>query len=363
MNQAHNSRHTYFQSPAELLIHPAPWGREDGGGNVTLWQESCDRQPSQQLRLGDGSWSPDPTDGPCGLAIDLKRRGKKKRQLLHSGFADAERTDLPAGSSAINWMSYSSVGYGFGISLTVLEKRYGAEPRWMRGPGWGPGGADMLFSGAAEGGMEEPSLGADNLGRVRSSPNSGRVPPGCVREIHGCGKHVLQPPAAEGLEVEQGKGDGNWVTGGSFHWEGGRNWEFPSSAGRGAMLSESGNDFQAANIPFQPQSCHKNPHCSCRQLALTALASLGCCGSARVSWTHRQPARRGTGILILAHEDHLDIAHQKMKQSEVAPNRFIWAGYECSQPGMRPQSQRCRLLPPGWIWPGSASAVQETQAF
>lgn len=79
MNQARNSRHTYFQSPAELLIHPAPWGREDGGGNVTLWQESCDRQPSQQLRLGDGSWSPDPTDGPCGLAIDLKRREKKKK--------------------------------------------------------------------------------------------------------------------------------------------------------------------------------------------------------------------------------------------------------------------------------------------
>lgn len=47
MNQAHNSQRTYFQSPVELLILPAPWGREDGGGNVTLWQESCDRQPSQ----------------------------------------------------------------------------------------------------------------------------------------------------------------------------------------------------------------------------------------------------------------------------------------------------------------------------
>lgn len=47
MNQAHNSQHTYFQSPVELLILAAPWGREDGGGNVTLWQESCDRQPSQ----------------------------------------------------------------------------------------------------------------------------------------------------------------------------------------------------------------------------------------------------------------------------------------------------------------------------
>lgn len=74
----------------------------------------------------------------CGLAIDLKRRGGKKRQLLHSGFtADAERTDLPAGSSAINWMSYSGVGYGFGIRLAVLEKAHGAEPRWMCGPGWG----------------------------------------------------------------------------------------------------------------------------------------------------------------------------------------------------------------------------------
>lgn len=133
MNQAQNSRHTHFQSPAEPLIQAAPWGREDGGGNVTLWQESSERQPRQQLCLGDGSWSPGPTDGPCGLAIDFKRRGKKKRQLLLSGFADAERTDLPAGSSAINWMSYSSVGYGFGISLTVLE------PRWMW-PRMEPGG-------------------------------------------------------------------------------------------------------------------------------------------------------------------------------------------------------------------------------
>lgn len=31
MNQARNSQHTYFQSPAELLILAAPWGREDGG--------------------------------------------------------------------------------------------------------------------------------------------------------------------------------------------------------------------------------------------------------------------------------------------------------------------------------------------
>lgn len=38
-------------------------------------------------------------------------------------------------------MSYSSVGYGFRISLTVLEKIHDAEPRWMCGPGWGPGGS------------------------------------------------------------------------------------------------------------------------------------------------------------------------------------------------------------------------------
>lgn len=52
---------------------------------------------ASQLRLGDGSWSPDHSDGPCGLTIDLKRE-KKRRQLLSSGFAAAERTDLPAGS-------------------------------------------------------------------------------------------------------------------------------------------------------------------------------------------------------------------------------------------------------------------------
>lgn len=51
------------------------------------------------------------------------------------------------------------------------------------------------------------------------------------------------------------------------------------SIGRGALLdvkvSESGSNFQAANIPFQPQSCHKNPHCSCGQPAHMALASTG----------------------------------------------------------------------------------------
>lgn len=203
--------------------------------------------------------------------------------------------------------------------------------------------------------MEEPSLGADNLGRVRSSS---RLRSG-LSWLHE--RDSWRGTAAERLEVEQGKGDGNWGTGGSFHWEGGIG-NFPAALGEEPCF-ESGNDFQAANIPFQPQSCHKNPPCSCWQLALMALASLGCCGTARVSWSHGQAARTGTGILVLAHKDHLDSEHQELQQPEVAPNGFIWAGYECSQPGMCPQSQRCRRLPPGWIWPGSASAVQETQAF
>lgn len=132
-------------------------------------------------------------------SIDFKKERKKERQLLHSGFAaDAEGTDLPAGNSAINWISYSSVGYVSGISLIVLEKAHGAEPRWI----WGLGRARGLLVGAAEGGMEEPSLGADNLGRVRSSsilwPG-----PSWLHEGH-CwvGGAVLQPPAAEGLQGE-----------------------------------------------------------------------------------------------------------------------------------------------------------------
>ena len=46
-NRARNSRHTHFRSPAEPLILPAPRGGGHGGGNVTLRQESCERQPSQ----------------------------------------------------------------------------------------------------------------------------------------------------------------------------------------------------------------------------------------------------------------------------------------------------------------------------
>lgn len=168
---------------------------------------------SSVLEMAPGLQIP-PMDHVASRLILKGEEEKKKMQLLYSGFAaDAERTDLPAGSSAINWMSYSSVGYGFGISLAVLEKAHGAEPRWMRGPGWGPGGAAVLFSGVAEGGMEEPSLGADNLGRVR---NSSKLWPGPSWLHEGgswVGEHILQCPAAEGLEVEQGKGDGNWVTG------------------------------------------------------------------------------------------------------------------------------------------------------
>lgn len=33
-----------------------------------------------QLHLGDGSWSPDHSAGPCGLTIDLKREKKGKRK-------------------------------------------------------------------------------------------------------------------------------------------------------------------------------------------------------------------------------------------------------------------------------------------
>lgn len=53
----------------------------------------------------------------------------------------------------------------------------------------GPGGADTLFSVVAEGGMEEPSPGADNLAKGEEllqtplSPRAGSSaasPPGCV---------------------------------------------------------------------------------------------------------------------------------------------------------------------------------------
>lgn len=64
------------------------------------------------------------------------------------------------------------------------------------------------------------------------------------------------------------------------------------------MLSEPGNDFQAANIHFQPQNCHKNLPCSCRQLALVALASLGCRGSARASWTRGLPGGEELGFWV-----------------------------------------------------------------
>lgn len=182
--------------------------------------------------------------------------------------------------------------------------------------------------------MEEPSLGADNLGRVSSS--SKLWPGPCwlhERDLGVWGARAAAPGAGSGA------GEGRWELGNRrFLPLGGRNWEYPSSAGRGAMLSESGNDFQAANIPFQPQSCHKNLPCSCRQLALVAMVP-------GVSWTHWLPVGRGAGVLVLAHEDHLDIEHQK----GAAPSCFIWAGSECSEPGMLPQSQCCCLLPPGSI--------------
>lgn len=55
------------------------------------------------------------------------------------------------------------------------------------------------------------------------------------------------------------------------------------STGRGALLglnvSESGSNLQAANIPFQPQSCREHPCCSCRQPAHVALAAARMLGS------------------------------------------------------------------------------------
>lgn len=82
------------------------------------------------------------------------------------------------------------MGYGFRISLTVLEKTHDAEPRWM----CGPGRVDMLFSVVAEGGMEEPFPGADNLVKgeelLQTAPSKcgrlGRVPSWLQgREVHG----------------------------------------------------------------------------------------------------------------------------------------------------------------------------------
>lgn len=67
----------------------------------------------------------------------------------------------------------------------------------------GPGGADTLFSVAAEGGMEESSPGADNLAKGKKllqTPLSARVgclagsPPGCTRGRFtggGRGRHAL----------------------------------------------------------------------------------------------------------------------------------------------------------------------------
>lgn len=93
--------------------------------------------------------------------------------------------------------------------------------------------------------------------------------------------------------------EGGWETGGSFHWQGGR-----EELGISQQRRERSHAFRAwerlpgCKDPFQPQSCHENLPCSCGQLALVALASLGCCGRVRAGWTQGLPARTGTGIWV-----------------------------------------------------------------
>lgn len=138
--------------------------------------------------------------------------------------------------------------------------------------------------------MEEPFLGADNLGRVSSSSRSGQVSAGCTRDLW-VGEHVLQPPE---LEVEQGKGDGNWVTGGSIHWEGGIG-NIPAALGEEPC-------FQSLGTTSRLQISPSSPRAATRIFPAPAGSwhwwpwSLGCCGSAGVSWTHWLPAGRGTGV-------------------------------------------------------------------
>lgn len=190
--------------------------------------------------------------------------------------------------------------------------------------------------------MGEPSLGADNLGRERSSSKLWPGPSWLQERDSWGGEHVLQLPA--GLEVEHGKGDGNWVTGGSFHWEGGR-----EELGISQQHWESSHAFRVwgrlpgCKYPFPAPKLPQESSLLLQAAGTRGLASLGCCGSVGVSWALQLPARTGTGILLLAHGDHLDIEHQKLEQSGVAPSCLIWAGYEF------PHSQHCSLLPPGWI--------------
>lgn len=77
----------------------------------------------------------------------------------------------------------------------------------------GPGGADTLFSVTVEGGMEEPSPGADNLAKgekLLQTPPSlhkgglARSPPGCTRGRFVAGD--AQAAASMSREAENGAG-------------------------------------------------------------------------------------------------------------------------------------------------------------
>lgn len=188
--------------------------------------------------------------------------------------------------------------------------------------------------------MGEPSLGADNLGRERSSSKLARSLLAAGEGLMGRGTRPAAPSRAG-----SGAREGRWELGNRrFLPLGGReesgisqqHWESSHAFGVWGRLPGCKYPFPAPKLPQESSLL-------LQAAGTRGLASLGCCGSVGVSWALQLPARTGTGILLLAHGDHLDIEHQKLEQSGVAPSCLIWAGYEF------PHSQHCSLLPPGWI--------------